>query len=116
MKLFIFLLLLGNLSFAQLKTQELDGVVIVPEKNPALIERKYTNKPSTSLSTREADQLIKDIYTKPMPSETSGGFGWVYNANGDGKITFCPKAPEPNTNTLVLIGLSSLLFFRRKLK
>ena len=44
MKLFIFLLLLGNLSFAQLKTQELDGVVLVPEKNPALIERKYTNK------------------------------------------------------------------------
>jgi hypothetical protein len=114
MKLFIFLLLFVNLSFAQLKTQELDGIVIVPEKNPALIEKKETNEIATSLSRREMKQLIEDIYIKPMPSEPTGGVGWIYNANGDGEITFCPKAPEPNTSVLIIIGLGSLLLFRRR--
>ena len=125
MKLFIFLLLLGNLSFAQLKTQELDGVVLVPEKNPALVEKNPAlieknittnshNNSSTTLSNREIDQLIRDIYTKPYEQPT-GKFGLNYNANGNRKITFCSRAPEPNTNLLMLIGLSSLLLFRRKL-
>jgi len=120
MKLFIFLLLLGNLSFAQeLKIREIDGVVIVPENNPALIERKKTdsyNNSSTGLSQRELNQLMSDIYRNPLPSEATGKFGWSYNANGDGKFTFCSRAPEPSTNALMIIGLSSLLFFRRKLK
>lgn len=126
MKLFIFLLLLGNLSFAQqLKTQEIDGLVIVPEKNPALIEKNPAlieknittnshNNSSKTLSNREIDQLIRDIYTKPYEQPT-GKFGLNYNANGNKKITFCSRAPEPNTNSLMLIGLSSLLLFRRKL-
>jgi len=133
MKLFIFLLLLGNLSFAQqLKTQEIDGLVILPEKNPALVEKNPAlveknpalieknittnshNNSSTTLSNREIDQLIRDIYTKPYEQPT-GKFGLNYNANGNRKITFCSRAPEPNTNLLMLIGLSSLLLFRRKL-
>ena len=112
-------MLLGNLSFAQqLKTQEIDGLVIVPEKNPALIEKNITtnshNNSSKTLSNREIDQLIRDIYTKPYEQPT-GKFGLNYNANGNKKITFCSRAPEPNTNSLMLIGLSSLLLFRRKL-
>lgn len=101
-----------NVTLAQsLRTQELDGVSFIKEENPALIKRKQIDKPSTYLSQREINQLIQNAYVKPMPSEPTGGFGWIFDGE---TITFCPRAPEPSTNSLILIGLSSLLFFRRK--
>ena len=101
-----------NVALAQsLRTQESDGVVVVREENPALIKRKEINTSYTSFSQKEINQIIQNVYTKPMPSEPTGGFGWVFDGEN---ITLCPRAPEPNTNSLMLIGLSSLLLFRRK--
>jgi hypothetical protein len=112
MKLFIIILMFVNVALAQsLRTQESDGAVVVREENPALIQRKEINTSYTSFSQKEIDQIIQNVYNKPMPSEPTGGLGWFFDG---GKIIFCPRAPEPNTNSLMLIGLSSLLLFRRK--
>lgn len=101
-----------NVALSQsLRTQESDGVVLVREENPALIQTKKIDTISRPLSQREVNQLIQNVYTRPMPSEPTGGFGWIFDGE---TITFCPRAPEPSTNCLLLIGLSSLLFFRRK--
>ena len=112
MKLFIIILMFVNVALAQsLRPQESDGAVVVREENPALIQRKQIDKPSTYLSQREIDQLIQNVYVQPMPSEPTGGFGWIFDGEN---ITFCSRAPEPTTNSLIFIGLSSLLLFRRK--
>jgi hypothetical protein len=112
MKLLLIILMFVNVAVAQsLRTQELDGASFVREENPALIQKKEIDKSSTHLSQREINQLIQNVYVKPMPSEPTGGFGWIFDGE---TITFCPRAPEPSTNSLMLIGLSSLLFFRRK--
>jgi hypothetical protein len=112
MKLFIIILMFVNVALAQsLRTQELDGVVLVREENPALIQRKEINTSYTSFSQKEINQIIQNVYINPIPSEPTGGFAWRFDGES---FTFCPKAPEPSTNSLMLIGLSSLLFFRRK--
>lgn len=101
----------------EMENPYVDGTI---DKNSILYTIIQQDKKSIELGifrSSRSDYLdskqLDEIYENPTPFEPTGGVGWFYDLNENKKFKCCSKAPEPSTNCLLLIGLSSLFFIRR---
>lgn len=117
MKLFLVLIFISNLGFSQLRNQELDGVIVTEaEQKEAIIEKSIitnTNSSNRYISNSQMKELISNNRIAPLPYNPESGFGGLI-LDLEGNIGICRDAPEPSTNSLLLLGTLIVLYYNRK--
>jgi len=107
------------INLAEVENPYVDGAIdkdsifykIIEEEKREIKQRKALGLPLKS-RFRTFDDITAEVYGNPRPSQPTGGFGWIFNGE---KVVRCAKTPEPNTNLLFSLGLTTLLLGRRKL-
>lgn len=118
MKFFLILIFTSTIGFSQLRTQDLDDIIIVePEQKEVVIERSIINNNINNryISSSEMKDLISKNRISPLPYNSESTFGGLI-FDSEGGISVCRDAPEPSTNSLFLLGAFILLYCKRKFK